>query len=221
MGREIHVKAEAGAEFIGIDQILDLVADIPPPATDDETAKAFHKIQKDLTRFDCKDNLMNLIKNNQLVPLSPITFLPVDFSGMDNFLSWSYVASNIVPIKEFIRLCESWHIKVIIEFVHDEQQAEAMGNGSGSQVDIESKQRSERELTKWMRETWIKEGKPGGSGFFDALKKYVNQQKGPIVEHYTTSKKGPGIRWNTGTAISTMTKKAIQNKVSAFKKELQ
>jgi hypothetical protein len=79
--------------------------------------------------------------------------------------------------------------------------------------------RQERELTRWFRETWIKEGKPGGAAFFNALKKYVLQPKSPITQHYTSSKDGPGIRWNTGRATNDMTKKAIQNKVSKFKKE--
>jgi hypothetical protein len=86
---------------------------------------------------------------------------------------------------------------------------------------IEKKSKIQRELTKWMRETWIKEGMPEGTAFFDALKKYVNQPNSPIREHYTSSKNGPGIRWKTGSATNTMTIKAIQNKVSAFKQEPQ
>jgi hypothetical protein len=76
----------------------------------------------------------------------------------------------------------------------------------------------ERDLTIWMRETWINEGKIGGSAFFNALKKYVNKTGSPIVEHYTTGKNGAGIRWNTGNATNVMTKKTIQTKVSRFKK---
>ena len=78
----------------------------------------------------------------------------------------------------------------------------------------------ERELTKWMRETWIIEGSPGGTDFFNALKKYVKIHESPITEHYTTSKHGAGIKWNTGKATSTMTKKTIQTKVSKFKNAL-
>lgn len=78
---------------------------------------------------------------------------------------------------------------------------------------------NERELTKWLRETWVNEGNPGGTDFFDALKKYVNKPGSPIVEHYTASKKGAGIRWNTGNATRTKLKKTIQNRVSVFQNE--
>lgn len=99
------------------------------------------------------------------------------------------------------------------------QQTEAVEDvNMDSQVDATA---SERELTRWFRETWIKEGSPGGTLFFNALKKYVNQPGSPIVQHYTASKTGAGIRWNTGSATDDMTKKAIQNKVSIFKKEPQ
>jgi hypothetical protein len=79
--------------------------------------------------------------------------------------------------------------------------------------------KKERDLTKWMRETWVKEGKLGGSGFFNKLKNYVNKDESPIREHFTTGKNGAGITWNTGNTRNSMTKKAIQNKVSKFKSE--
>ncbi|NOT10991.1 MAG: hypothetical protein HOP23_04010 [Methylococcaceae bacterium] len=78
--------------------------------------------------------------------------------------------------------------------------------------------RKERNLTKWLRETWIKEGKLGGTGFFNVLRRYVNVSGSPIVEHYTSGKNGAGLRWNTGNATNYMTKKTIQSKVSIFKK---
>ncbi len=76
----------------------------------------------------------------------------------------------------------------------------------------------ERELTKWMRETWVNEGKLGGTAFFNKLKSYVNKENSPIREHFTTSSKGAGIRWITGGTTNTMSKKAIVNKVCIFKK---
>ena len=79
----------------------------------------------------------------------------------------------------------------------------------------------ERDLTKWMRETWINEGMPGGSLFFAKLKKYVNKTGSPIVDHYTAGRDGAGISWNTGNTRNSMTKKAIQNKVTEFKKPPQ
>lgn len=95
-------------------------------------------------------------------------------------------------------------------------ESESVKDDAENQVDPTT---SERELTRWLRETWIKENKPNGTGFFNALKKYVDKEGSPIVEHYTASKKGAGIRWNTGSATNTMSKKAIQNSVSKFKKE--
>lgn len=95
-------------------------------------------------------------------------------------------------------------------------ESESVKDDAENQVDPTT---SERELTRWLRETWIKENKPNGTGFFNALKKYVDKEGSPIVEHYTASKKGAGIRWNTGSATNTMSKKAIQNNVSKFKKE--
>lgn len=79
----------------------------------------------------------------------------------------------------------------------------------------------EREMTTWLRETWIKEGMPKGSVFFARLKKYLNQTGSPIIEHHTTGKDGGGIRWSTGNATNTMNKKTIQNKVSKFKGEFK
>jgi hypothetical protein len=78
-----------------------------------------------------------------------------------------------------------------------------------------------RDLTRWLKETWINEGKPEGTDFFDALKKYAGENGSPIVEHFTTSKKGAGFRWSTGSATNYRYKKAIQNMVSGFKKEPQ
>jgi hypothetical protein len=105
-----------------------------------------------------------------------------------------------------------------------------MGNaGVGSQGDTDPASikavqdntiSKKRDQTKWLHETWIKEGKPEGSDFFDSLKKYVNKKDSPIVEHYTVSQWGAGIQYNNGKATAKrMTKKAIQNNVSKFKEE--
>jgi hypothetical protein len=79
----------------------------------------------------------------------------------------------------------------------------------------------ERELTRWMYDVWITEGKPGGTEFFTILKKYLNKDKSPITEHYTTSPKGAQIKWHTGTASKYMSKKTIQSKVSKFRNKTQ
>jgi len=81
--------------------------------------------------------------------------------------------------------------------------------------------KNKRELTQWLRETWEKENKPEGADFFNRLKKYVSKPDSPIAEHYTTSQSGAGIKVRKGNKSKTMTKKAIQNAVSNFKKESQ
>ena len=77
--------------------------------------------------------------------------------------------------------------------------------------------KNERELTRWLRETWINEGKPKGTAFFNVLKKYKGQKGSPIIDHYSSGK-GAGIKWETSAGNSgDMTRKTILNKVSTFK----
>lgn len=87
------------------------------------------------------------------------------------------------------------------------------------QVKKQGNNNNERDLTKWFRETWEKEGNPTGTPFFNALKKYVMQDNSPIREHYTTGPNGAGIRWTTGSATNNMTKKNIQTMASNFKRQ--
>jgi hypothetical protein len=87
--------------------------------------------------------------------------------------------------------------------------------GMSSQADKAPK---ERELTKWLRDTWELEGKPGGMAFFTKLKKYEKQNGSPIVEHYSAGK-AAGFRWETSLgATGEMKKKTVLTKVSLFKK---
>lgn len=86
--------------------------------------------------------------------------------------------------------------------------------GAGSDTTREPK---EQELTSWLRETWIKEERPGGTDFFNKLKKYVMQKGSPITEHYSAGK-AAGIGWKTSAGTTgEMKKKTIQTKVSTFK----
>lgn len=89
---------------------------------------------------------------------------------------------------------------------------------SPSQINHAGTEPKERELKDWLRETWINEGsKLGGTAFFTRLKKYVNKDGSPIVEHYSAGKSA-GFRWETSAgATGTTTKKTIQNIVSVFK----
>ena len=76
----------------------------------------------------------------------------------------------------------------------------------------------EQELASWLREVWIKEGRPGGTTFFTKLKKYVKQNGSPIVEHYSAGKVA-GIKWETSAGTTgEMKKKTILTKVSIFKR---
>jgi hypothetical protein len=81
--------------------------------------------------------------------------------------------------------------------------------------------KNEREVTQWLRETWIKESKPNGTKFFTALNKYKGQKGSPIIDHYTAGKSA-GIKWKSSRGYTgEMSKKTIQNKVSNFKKTSQ
>jgi hypothetical protein len=119
--------------------------------------------------------------------------------------------SDILP-DDFL---ETTKEKVVVDNQSIEQLNEI------DQVKKQGDNNKERDLTKWFRETWVKEGQPNGSTFFNALKKYVNQQGSPIREHYTTGQRGAGIRWNTGSTSNSMTKKNIQTMVSKFKNEIK
>lgn len=133
---------------------------------------------------------------------------PVKISKQD-FIGWLNIENEHLPTG---CLLQKW-------WNDTQQEIQAVGNDA--EVGQEKVKPIERELTKWFRETWINEGKPGGTVFFDSLKKYTKKNGSPITEYYTTSKNGAGIKWSTGNASGEMTKKAIQNKVSKFKKESQ
>ena len=100
-------------------------------------------------------------------------------------------------------------------------------NGECSQADYEpattdaiqdGTTSTELELTQWLRDTWINEGKPGGTAFFHRLKKYGNQKGSPIVEYYSAGKDA-GFKWKTSAGTTGETKKkTILTKVSLFKK---
>lgn len=81
--------------------------------------------------------------------------------------------------------------------------------------------KTEKELTQWLRETWINEGKPSARFFFNALKKHKGQKGSPITDYYGAGKNA-GIKWQTSAGnTGEMSKKTIQNKVSIFKNTSQ
>lgn len=84
-----------------------------------------------------------------------------------------------------------------------------------------SSEKTERELNRWLRETWEAEGRRGGSEFFIALKRYKNQKGSPIEDWYSAGKDA-GVKWRTSTGASgECSRKTIQNKVSEFKRHDQ
>lgn len=91
-------------------------------------------------------------------------------------------------------------------------------NGEGDDSDDEETS-GERPFTTWLRKIWKKEGRPTGKALFGSLKKYVKQPDSPILEHYTTSAKGPGIMYRGKNKPLPMTMKNIQSKASEFKAE--
>jgi hypothetical protein len=100
----------------------------------------------------------------------------------------------------------------------DEQQAEVMGD-VGDEGQDKTKPNG-IELTQWLRETWIEEGKLGGTAFFGRLKKYEGAKGSPIIEHYRAGKDA-GFKWQTSKGTTgEMKKSTLLNKVSAFKKTL-
>jgi hypothetical protein len=108
-----------------------------------------------------------------------------------------------------------------IQLIESKQRQLISHEDDGLNVEQLSKKKNERELTRWLRETWYKEGKPGGADFFNALKHYVNKPGSPITDHFTSSQSGAGIQWKIGKNKGPRSKKAIQNLVGRFKKESQ
>jgi hypothetical protein len=95
------------------------------------------------------------------------------------------------------------------------------GSQTGQPEPRGSKQRERRttEINRWLRETWIAEGRPKGASFFVALKKYKGKKGSPIVEWYSAGKDA-GIKWETsGGATGEWTRKTIQTLVSEFLQE--
>ena len=118
----------------------------------------------------------------------------------DKFREW-FVKSNQCPLVDDCLLAK-WF------------ETETVPNAGAGNDDTEPK---DKELTAWLRATWINEGKLGGTAFFNKLKKYANQKGSPITEHYSAGKVA-GIKWETSAGTTgEMKKKTIQTKVSTFK----
>jgi len=78
----------------------------------------------------------------------------------------------------------------------------------------------EQTFTKWMRGVWWKAGQLKGSEFFYALKHYKDQTDSPIVDWYTTSSIGAGVKRVTEDGTKKhCSKKRIQKLASQFAAE--
>jgi hypothetical protein len=75
-----------------------------------------------------------------------------------------------------------------------------------------------RDIDKWLFDTWLENCKPGGAQFFTILKRYKGKKGSPILEHFSSGSE-PGLKWKTANAEGELSKKRIQNMVGeTFKK---
>ena len=72
---------------------------------------------------------------------------------------------------------------------------------------------------EWLRETWIKEGRLGGSAFFVRLKRYKNTEGSPVIDHWVHDA-GIKVKLVDGSTKD-IAKKTILNMVSIFSKQSQ
>ena len=127
--------------------------------------------------------------------------------SIDNLIEFMGLNRIKYDFFEFAEEVKSWMSEL-------KPQAEVVPNAGAGNDDTEPK---DKELTAWLRATWINEGKLGGTAFFNKLKKYANQKGSPITEHYSAGKVA-GIKWETSAGTTgEMKKKTIQTKVSTFK----
>jgi hypothetical protein len=82
-----------------------------------------------------------------------------------------------------------------------------------------NKNTSEHDFTKWLRETWINERMLDNKHFFQLLKKYEAKEGSPILQHWSDSPTGAGIRLHKNRKI--VKKKTIGTKISKFRNELK
>lgn len=136
MERQIHIKAECGAKFIGIDIILQLIVNAHySPTADQNMDNSSREVIKSLY----KERLMNLVKNEQLMTVCSFDLLPYN-PFLNGLTSWNDVSNFLVPIDEFTRICKSWDTEVFIEFIPGELQSEEINDGN--QKDVLVPQRS-------------------------------------------------------------------------------
>ena len=139
------------------------------------------------------------------------------FYCMDSYERINSVAINNAETPMFfININRNYKLTAINTDVIDSNEERESVTAQG-----EHKLPKDREITQWLRQTWIDEGMLGGVAFFLRLKKHINTKGSPILEHFTAGKDA-GIRWRTSAGTTGETKKkTIQTKVSYFKKNLE
>ncbi len=168
--------------------------------------------------WEYQNSQFNYIAN----PYPDITGTQVDMGDlMRTALAGKWKASPtdcLIDRREFQRYLQSVN-QIASGFIakwlqNTEVEVEAVGDAvTGNHAGTALK---EKEVIAWLRETWINEGEPGGTAFFNKLKKYVNKKGSPIVEHYSAGKDA-GFRWETSAGTTgRMARKTISNKVSIF-----
>jgi hypothetical protein len=167
------------------------------------------KMRLDSPKDYLSDNYKDMPDLLEINSSPMVRFLDSDYS-IDTLIKWLTSRGIVIP-RGFSKLAEevkSWMSEL-------KPQDEAVPDAGAGNGDTEPK---DRELTAWLREAWVNEGMPGGTAFFNRLKKHTNQKGSPIIEHYSAGKDA-GIKWKTsaGTA-GEMKKKTIQTKVSTFKR---
>ncbi len=229
MSREIRLPA--GTEYLKLNEVPKLMAwALCPYDTNDKDVLA--DIQYRIAKDECKKNIVESLVSGELVASHPVTPTPAreiftDGIRPDDELLNEFLDLCRISIARLTKFCSSddWSIKVIVDSAHNEPQAEPVAiDGADNREATEPESvkvntvPKERELASWLRETWIKESKPGGAVFFARLKGYVDKKGSPIKEHYNAGRVA-GIRWETSAGTTgEMKKKTILTKVSAFKR---
>ncbi|MGZ8243420.1 hypothetical protein [Methylomagnum sp.] len=113
-----------------------------------------------------------------------------------------------------------WGMPVVIEAPSASLPSETTQAAPAIQEDAptDTGQRA-TEMNRWLRETWVDEGKPTGAPFFRALKNYEKKKGSPIVEWYSAGKDA-GIQWQTSNgAKGEWKRKTILTLASEFRRE--
>ena len=168
MERKIQIKAEDNTKYIGIDIIPELLAnEFYPLSTDDDMASTLCQSAKSIY----KRQLISLVESKVLIPIDPLFLIPYD-PCINGVVIWDHMSHLLVPINEFIRVCKSWDIEVVIEVVPDNLKSDGKIK-DGSQKDkleLERKRESYKECDADAKK-WLNIAKPN-----------LDMMKGPEIK---------------------------------------